>query len=151
MQDRFRFRVWDTQKGYISPMPAMVYNAEKTYDTMYGCDVDSFGEVLEDDRFIVMQCTGLKDKNGKLIYEGDIVTYDSTDLFPHTTIKTGKITWYKSHWTIEYCDKNIVYMGTNEPALQRIWLGSDDFIGSRTEIVGNIYENLELLEVNNAN
>ena len=65
---RRKYRVWDTQDN------EMIYNAESTYD--YGCGGvwicdNHFGEVLEDSRYIVMQCTGQKDSDGTLIYEDD--------------------------------------------------------------------------------
>jgi uncharacterized phage protein (TIGR01671 family) len=76
MNDRFKFRAW-WKPSYRKPI--MLYDVEKTYDFMRGepeiiC-ADCFGEVLEDEDYIVMQCTGLKDKNGKLIYELDYVRY----------------------------------------------------------------------------
>jgi uncharacterized phage protein (TIGR01671 family) len=76
MNDRFKFRAW-WKPNYRKPI--MLYDVEKTYDFMRGepesiC-AECFGEVLEDEDYIVMQCTGLKDKNGTLIYELDYVRY----------------------------------------------------------------------------
>ena len=56
MNDRFKFRVWwEKEKRYR--IDVKMYPAERF------CQKD----------FIVEQCTGLKDKNGNLVYENDIV------------------------------------------------------------------------------
>lgn len=67
MDDRFRFRAWSfVERTYY-------YDAEATYDFLNGIDCDSFNELLNNDKFIVEQSTGIKDCHGKLIYEGDLI------------------------------------------------------------------------------
>ena len=76
--DRFKFRAWSIkeQKYY--------YNIENAYSDDYkNCqdipnyiDGDNhyyFGSILNDDKYIIEQCTGIKDCHGKLIYEGDLI------------------------------------------------------------------------------
>jgi hypothetical protein len=81
---------------------------------MYG---DDFPE--NDDDFILMQFTGLHDKNGKEIYEGDIV--GSSWGYPHS--KVGIVDF-----------ENIIY-AKHECVIP------DDL-----EVIGNIYEHPELLK-----
>jgi uncharacterized phage protein (TIGR01671 family) len=123
MNDRFKFRAW-WKPNYRKPI--MLYDVEKTYDFMRGepesiC-ADCFGEVLEDEDYIVMQCTGLKDKNGKLIYEGDIIKETLTDFINEEIITVVK--WDKL---------NATYNLENSQNCER-------------EVIGNIYENKSLLE-----
>lgn len=133
-----KFRAWD--KEYQE----MKYNAEQAYD---GCGqlhaIDCFGQLLEEENYKVMQYTGLKDKNGKEIYEGDIVKYCpnyraflAVDEI-RNEIKRGVVVWNEQGFYAidDNYPSNKDYMSYPVPML----------IGG-LEVIGNIYENLELLE-----
>jgi len=78
---------------------------------------------------IPLQYTGLKDKNGKEIYEGDIIRWETED-----GIKTGKV-FYKNN------------VGSFVFASGQDCCGFNVFDSLRCMVVtGNIYENPELLE-----
>lgn len=80
----------------------------------------------------LVQCTGLKDKTGKLIYEGDIVYKQGAKNYKGEKM-LSKITFSSDTASFSYCDEN----------------GSHDFrtgTSLKMEIVGNVYENPELLK-----
>lgn len=125
MQDRFKFRYWDKQ---IKKM--------RFGDIQMGCNGKPFvitGDITEPcpliqfiDDVIPMQCTGLKDKNGKLIYEGDIIkrTYLNPSIEYHAV-------YYECFYSSFKLD--------NGECL-------DKTFAEYYEVIGNIYENPELLE-----
>lgn len=87
------------------------------------------------DDLVLMQSTGLKDKNGKEIFEGDVVQYQNTKV---PSADSKGIIRYFDNWAMFGID-----IEHNEPRAL-FFNGLADHIS--LEVVGNIYENPELLE-----
>jgi uncharacterized phage protein (TIGR01671 family) len=85
-----------------------------------------FGESGED--LVVQQFTGLLDKNGKEIYEGDILKYDLGE----TKGLINTVVWDHFSWRISEMDNSACFPLTS---------------GLDYEIIGNIFETPELLKV----
>ena len=130
-----KFRVWlpnpDVER--MLRVKALVFEHDKTR-CVCGYAYDFY---LEDENATIMQSTGLKDKNGKEIFEGDILTDGHTlgVLRNHQTLgfymvdEKGKENFLSDTVDIE---------GFEE---------AKEFMKNSIEIIGNIYENPELLEV----
>jgi len=89
----------------------------------------------------IMQFTGLKDKNGKEIYEGDIVGFDDS-IFP--------VEWGE-YGDSEYVDRLECWVVDGSPLSCLVYYtGVNYWRGHKTEsgvsVIGNIYETPKLLE-----
>lgn len=77
MSDRFRFRVWSKEcSEYVEQECCdcyIRYNGELECYNLKDTDKDCIYDGYPEDDAIVEQCTCLKDKNGKLIYENDLI------------------------------------------------------------------------------
>lgn len=84
------------------------------------------------------QCTGLRDKNGKLIYEGDIVEIMVWDDIEEDWIETkGKVYWSKEDAAF------LIFVSYDgEYSLN----SQETFYGQEIKVIGNIHENADLLE-----
>lgn len=87
----------------------------------------------EVDQSTVCQCTGLKDKNGKLIWENDILSGHIDVEFPEDETRK-RVVWHENGWC------------TNEPGCDD-YEELDDFDSENFEVIGNMIDNPELLEV----
>lgn len=122
-----KFRAW-TEEG-----KAMCYGVYPFKDDtlLLSYDEIAFDEVPASD-FILMQSTGLKDKNSKEIYEGDIVSYECCfESYVEEVIYDDK---HCNFGTIDKYEKTFSF-----DAL------ISDFDVDCFEVVGNIYQNPELL------
>lgn len=85
----------------------------------------------------VGQYTGLTDKNGKRIFEGDILRYTWDTLGGEKKPYT---------YVISYNDKEARFIGECDSDDLQLLLPSFKYVRGRGEVIGNIYGNPELLE-----
>ena len=106
----------------------------------------SGGKLIEKD-YILMQYTGLKDKNGKEIYEGDVLTIlAEDDKINKLVVKYGIARReMKSGWTVDIPCFYFDLVGVNFKAFPIVknYKGKHDL--TMLEVIGNIYENPGLL------
>lgn len=140
-KNRFRFRAWDKKNK------RMLYNIQEAYDgycvedekgnEVENCCVDCFSSFFpyddndKNEDFIVEQCTGLKDKNGRLIYEGDIIRLPWQAGWPDLI----GVVKFNELYACFLLSKTIT-----DKAEQSFWWNAGK------EVIGNIHENPELLE-----
>ncbi|QDX94343.1 hypothetical protein EEL30_19885 [Brevibacillus laterosporus] len=114
-----KFRAWDDVSKVMS------FSNFEQFDDMMGFRFSHF----ETEKPIYMQCTGLSDKNGKEIYEGDILEYKKFYYFDESDKKARDFVGYSTEyveWTLGNSLLNKIYR--------------------RCEVIGNIYKNPDLIQ-----
>lgn len=102
---------------------------------------DFFVRIYEVDPSTICRCTGLKDKNGKLIWENDVVKkefYTDYDAFSNSEEYIGIVKVSNCAWVIETIRDKCI-----RPIFEAM-LYSEDV--EHFEILGNVFDNPELLE-----
>lgn len=121
-----KFRAWD-KKNKLMTSPFSTYIAPN------GADGQMIMDTPNSDDFVLLQFTGLLDKNGKEIYEDDLLRYLTTNGKPsHIRQVIWNIT--KGRW--QFKKLRVI-------AEESHYVREDK--AARHEIIGNVYENSELL------
>lgn len=127
-----KFRVWDKDLKTMHVCGEDIHDSinfdEKNrayyYNLQNGCGGYPEGSENEDNEYIMMQYTGLKDRSGKEIYEGDILFIPQWQAWYKVVFEDGM---YKCSGSTKFS------LATTQGEIS-------------CEVVGNIYENTELLE-----
>lgn len=151
-----KFRIWikdeeryydelDEESYLIMPNGNVIYTSEahEQNDEWFRDTINATNNV------IVEQYTGLKDKNGKEIYTGDIVEA----LIDGVWAIDNSLSFGKVKWKLEVIYNDIRFMDVfrvigSKSAPDRIYYLFDKEL-SELEVIGNIHENPELLEAKN--
>ena len=139
MEDRYLFKAkridngeWEI--GSLIALPTGEYEISNKCNNPPDCD-HIWNKVVITHKVkpsTICQCTGLKDKNGKLIWENDIMVAHLDDAYPEDETYI-RILWYESG----FCSKE---KGSEDIS------PIDKFDQEHFEVCGNIFDNKELLE-----
>ena len=92
-----------------------------------------FDDPVEIDESTLCQCTGLRDKNGNLIWKNDIC--DRKEIYPEI------VKYHEGDWTLDYS-----YASGNGKGFNFCNLGFYVYERKCVEVIGNVFDNSELLE-----
>ena len=122
-----KYRVWDKLKNEMYVVEQINFNCGEFESIGYGISFLRGADKVE-----LMQSTGLFDRNGKEIFEGDVVRQVRTQPTTENEVIIGVVTMIEGAWLI---------MNDNEQLASKLWSETDE-----NEIIRNIYENKELLD-----
>ena len=126
MNREIKFRAWYMPFGSKEPMQEMLHRRASS--------ILSFAE-MNPDAYIVEQFTGMKDANGKEIYEGDIVRMQRPGFHERACYEV-------KYFVQDVCIFQIVKVTDGSTLFESPSNGHD------VEIIGNVHTNPELLEEN---
>lgn len=126
MNREIKFRIWDIENKEMLKVQELDFEP-----TFYGGRIairpDQYNDYFDTEDMILMQYTGLRDKNGKEIYEGDIVKITGSK-----EIDIGKVIYEYNGFIVDVMNMDRFY-------------GRVHLLEKFTEVIGNITDNPELL------
>ena len=149
--DLLRFRAWLKKE---QKMDNYIDHISWLEDELY-CIGDGITYMVLAEDLVLMQSTGLKDKNGKEIFEGDILKFnDEWNEYCHEGYVDGSVEGINFVEVVrgeacfefgktKYPDSSLFILMEDEHLNFKDFIKSEDF---EFEINGNVYENPELLE-----
>lgn len=140
MNREIKFRAWDSyHKEMITPWCELKENGH-----FWGEDTTNKPIYVSSSEH-VMQYTGLKDKNGKEIFEGDILNAIDCELVGYNQNEWGESEVYAdAKGKVHYVGAGFCFDGHSAGDLPL-----DTFDSDALEVIGNIYENPDLLATSN--
>lgn len=152
MKDRYLFKAKRLDNGEWVKGALVYDNMDKLYRIIIELDY-STGTCITADKAprvnasTICQCTGLKDKNGNLIWENDIVCHaytkyqkENTDYPPFCRVEKRK------NYVIKW-DNTMVHLGFRYHNGRNIFpFKNGTVINGDDEVIGNVFNNPELLE-----
>lgn len=125
MNREIKFRIWDIENKEMLKVQELDFEP-----TFYGGRIairpDQYNDYFDTEDMILMQYTGLHDKNGKEIYEGDILK---------------SIQW-NDIYLVKYIGTAFYLCRKGNKGFNKITTWNN---AEKSEVIGNIYENSELL------
>lgn len=121
MSREIKFRAWSKEEKTM---------CTKFYDSPYALEIGVINEYLKQPDYLkeyeYMQYIGVPDKSGKEIYEKDIVLIDGED----------------EYFVVEWDNDTAKFVMNSET----LTVDFDNYWGYQVEVVGNVYENADLLK-----
>ena len=150
MNREIKFRAWDNIKGKMIANSKDAAYDDAYWDGLYMSEYDMLARLLSSKKWTYMQYTGLKDVNGKEIYEGDIL--EVVNLEEESYYWTGYENGMKGKLIISsnFClcllDEDGEHIEHwNDGNHSTGFSGFSDYASEHIKVLGNIYENKELL------
>lgn len=139
MEDRYLFKAKRVDDGewIVGGLVRYGFTGKEKYYIVPDYASDLYA--MEIDQNTICQCTGLKDKNGKLIWENDVVK---------ATVKQNslcQLSSYSDFYQISYQEK-YCYFYLKKEKNNLLFDGNWSYYLKSIEVIGNIFDNPELLE-----